>query len=71
MGLSLREMSILIFLLDKNSSRVINVEKILIYKRLRHFGLNIDSNLFIDNQNNFYITSDGDGLYKVKFDKFR
>jgi len=71
MGLSLREMSILIFLLDKNSSRVINVEKILIDKRLRHFGLNIDSNLFIDNQNNFYITADGDGLYKVKFDKFR
>ncbi len=71
MGLSLREMSVLIFLLDSNSKRVINVEKILLDKRLRHFGLNTNSSLFVDNENNFYITADGDGLYKVKFDKFR
>ena len=45
MGLSLRGMSILIFLLDKNKSKVISVEKIFLEKRLRHFGLNYsDSN---------------------------
>ena len=71
MGLSLREMSVLIFLLDKSSKRVVNVEKILLNKRLRHFGLNTNSSLFVDNENNFYITADGDGLYKVKYDKFR
>ena len=71
MGLSLRGMSILIFLLDKNKSKVINVEKILLKKRLRHFGLDRSGKLFFDKENNFYITSDNDGLYKVYFDKFR
>ena len=71
MGLSLRGMSILIFLLDKNKSKVINVEKILLKKRLRHFGLDPSGKLFFDKENNFYITSDNDGLYKVYFDKFR
>lgn len=71
MGLSLRGMSILIFLLDKNKSKVISVEKIFLEKRLRHFGLNYSGNIFFDKENNFYITSDNDGLYKVKFDKFR
>ena len=71
MGLSLRGMSILIFLLDKNKSKVINVEKILLEKRLRHFGLDHSGKLFFDKENNFYITSDNDGLYKVYFDKFR
>ena len=64
-------MSILIFLLDKNETRVINVEKIMLKKRLRHFGLNPEGRLFIDDKDNFYITSDNDGLYRVKFDKFR
>jgi len=71
MGLSLRGMSLLIFLLDKNKSKVINVEKILLKKRLRHFGLDTSGKLFFDKENNFYITSDNDGLYKVYFDKFR
>ena len=71
MGLSLRGMSILIFLLDKNKSKVINVEKILLEKRLRHFGLDFSGKLFFDKENNFYITSDNDGLYKVNFNKFR
>ena len=71
MGLSLREMSILVFLLDSSNSRVINVERILLDKRLRHFGLNIHSKLFVDDKNHFYITADNDGLYKVRFDKFR
>ena len=71
MGLSLRGMSILIFLLDSKNSKVIGVESILLDKRLRHFGLNSKTELFLDDENNFYITSDHDGLYKVKFDKFR
>ena len=71
MGLSLREMSILIFLLDNSNSKVINVERIPLEKRLRHFGLNAESNLFVDDKNNFYITADNDGLYKIRFDKFR
>tara|TARA_B100001123_G_scaffold398597_1_gene482807 strand:- start:236 stop:1495 length:1260 start_codon:yes stop_codon:yes gene_type:complete len=71
MGLSLREMSILVFLLDSSNSRVISVERILLDKRLRHFGLDIHSKLFVDDKNHFYITADNDGLYKVRFDKFR
>ena len=71
MGLSLREMSVLIFLIDENYTKVVNVEKILLKKRLRHFGLNKLGKLFFDLENNFYITADKDGLYKVKFDKFR
>jgi len=71
MGLSLRGMSVLIFLIDKNQSKVINVEKILLKKRLRHFGLDPSGKLFFDKENNFYITSDNDGLYKVNFNKFR
>ena len=71
MGLSLRAMSILIFLLDKDNTRVVNVEKILFKKRLRHFGLDKSGVLYLDEDNHFYITADRDGLYKVKFDKFR
>ncbi len=71
MGLSLRGMSILIFLLDKNKSKVINVEKILLNKRLRHFALNKDGNLFVDSEGYFYITADGDGMFKIRFDNFR
>ena len=36
-----------------------------------YFGLNIHSKLFVDDKNHFYITADNDGLYKVRFDKFR
>ena len=64
-------MSILIFLLDKNETRVINVEKIMLKKRLRHFGLDKSGKIFFDENDNFYITSDNDGIYKVKFKKFR
>ena len=71
MALSLRGMSIFIFLLDKENTRVISVENILLKKRLRHFGLDKMGNLYFDEENYFYITADKDGLYKVKFDKFR
>ena len=71
MGLSLKGMSIIIFLLDKENSRVVSVEQILLKKRLRHFGLKKSGELYLDKDNNFFITADKDGLYKVKFDKFR
>ena len=70
-GLSLRAMSIFVFLLDKDNTRVVTVERILLKKRLRHFGLDKAGNLYLDSENYFYITADKDGLYKIKFDKFR
>ena len=71
MGLSLAGRSILIFLLDKENNKVLSVEKIFIGKRLRHFGIKESGDVFLSNENHFYITADQDGLYKVKFDKFR
>tara|TARA_B100001250_G_scaffold355018_1_gene329259 strand:+ start:1292 stop:2566 length:1275 start_codon:yes stop_codon:yes gene_type:complete len=71
MGLSLAGQSILIFLLDKENNKVLSVEKIFIGKRLRHFGVKESGDLFLSNENYFYITADRDGVYKVKFDKFR
>ena len=58
-------------LLDKGNNKVLNVEKIFIGKRLRHFGVKESGDIFLSNENYFYITADRDGLYKVKFDKFR
>ena len=71
MGLSLRERSILIFILDKNKSKVIIFEKINLGGRLRHFGIDRAGKLFVDSNNYFYISMDKDGLYKIKFDNFR
>ena len=71
MGLSLRGRSILIFILDNNNSRVITFEKINLGGRLRHFGLDKFSKLFVDSEGHFYISMDKDGLYKVKFNDFR
>ena len=71
MGLSLRAMSILIFLLDNNTDAVINVERVFLDKRLRQFGLDKAGNLFFDKENFFYISSEKDGLYKAKFINFR
>jgi len=70
-GLSLAGKSILIFLLDKENSKILSVEKIFLGKRLRHFGIKETGDLFLNTENYFYITADKDGLYKVKFDNFR
>ncbi len=69
-GLTLKEMSLIIYLIDKNE-KLISYEKIKLDKRLRHFGLNEDSTLYLDKEDNFYFSSDGDGIYKAKFEKFR
>ena len=70
LGLSLKGQSIIIILLDKLNSHVMSIEKIKVDKRLRHFGLTNDLKLF-ENNSNFYISADADGLYEVRFDKFR
>ena len=49
---------------------VISLERFKIDQRLRHFALNKNNKLF-QNENYFYISVDGDGIYKMKFDNFR
>ncbi len=71
MGLSLKEMSLIIFLLKKDPYRIFSIEKIRLDKRLRHFGLNYAGKIFNDDDGYFYFSSDTDGLYKAKFSKFR
>ena len=71
MGLSLKGRSILIFVLDKNNSKIISFEKINLNGRLRHFGLDKTGKLFVDSKNHFFISMDKDGLYKIKFTDFR
>ena len=70
MGLTLREMSLMIYLIDETKNKLVSYEKIIIDKRLRHFGLNKNGTLHL-NKENFYISSDKDGLYKIKFKDFR
>jgi aldose sugar dehydrogenase len=70
MGLTLREMSLMIYLIDETKNKLVSFEKIPIDKRLRHFGLNQDGTLHQD-KTSFYISSDKDGLYKIKFKDFR
>ena len=70
-GLSLREMSILIILLNNKNSNTISVEKIKLDKRLRNFGVNKKGELFIDENGYFYFSSDTYGLFKGKFLSFR
>jgi len=70
MGLTLREMSLMIYLIDETKNKLVSYEKIIIDKRIRHFGLNKNGTLHL-NKENFYISSDKDGLYKIKFKDFR
>ena len=70
-GLSLREMSLLIILLNNKNSSTISIEKIKLDKRLRNFGVNKKGELFIDENGYFYFSSDTYGLFKGKFFSFR
>ena len=71
MGLTLKEMSLIIYLLDKESDELITFEKILLDKRMRHFALSKSAKLYSDKNDNFYFSSDKDGVYKAKFKEFR
>ena len=70
MSLTLREKSILIILLD-DTFKIMSVEKFFLDKRLRHFGLKNNSEIYFDRDNNFYFSSDNDGIYKCSFGNFR
>ena len=68
-GLTLRDMSVVIYLLDENN-KLISLEKILIKKRLRHFGVDKGAKLYSE-KNNFYFSADNDGIYEAKFKNFK
>ena len=71
LGLSLRAMSLFVFLLDKDNSNLIAIEKVYLEKRLRHFGLKKDLSLYEDKDNSFYITTDDYEVIKIKFKNFK
>lgn len=71
LGLSLRAMSLFVFLLDKDNSNLIAIEKVYLEKRLRHFGLKKDLSLHEDKDNSFYITTDDYEVIKIKFKNFK
>jgi hypothetical protein len=70
MSLTLREQSILIILLDDNF-KVISIEKFFLDKRLRHFGLKKNSEIYFEEDGSFYFSADNDGVYKGMFNNFR
>ncbi len=70
-GLSLREMSLIIYLVDRNTKNLISYEKIFLEKRLRHLALDKEAKLFTKPDSSFYFSSDKDGIYKGLFKDFR
>jgi len=69
-GLSLRGMSILIFILSKNEDKIVSIEKVKFDQRLRHFGLNNSMNLFENSDSSFYVTADNLKVYELQFTDF-
>ena len=70
LALSLKGMSLILILLDKKGKKVISSEKIFFEERLRHFGLNNQMKLFQDSNSSFYVASDDNNIYKLKFENF-
>jgi len=68
--LSLRAMSIFVILVNKEKLNVISVEKFKLNQRLRHFALDKNNKMF-QRDNSFFISADGFGILKIKFDNFR
>ena len=68
--LSLRGMSSYVILVDKVKLNVISIEQFKMDQRLRHFGLDKNNKLF-KKENNFYISVDGEGVYKMRINNFR
>ena len=71
MGLTLKEMSLVVYLIDKKNEKLISYEKINLEKRLRHLALDKEINLYVNKDNIFYFSSDKDGVYQAKFKDFR
>lgn len=71
MGLTLREMSLVVYLIDNKTMKLFSYEKINLNKRMRHFGINHETDLFTENDDSFYFSSDNDGIYKAKFKNFK
>jgi len=69
-SLSLRAQSLYIFLIDKQNKSLVNYEQIKIGKRLRHFGLDYNGNLFND-KGSFYVITDDLEILKITFKNFR
>ena len=68
--LTLRGMSIYVILIDKEKLNLISLEQFKIGQRLRHFGLNKSNEIFQMNDF-FYISVDGEGIYKMIFKDLR
>tara|TARA_B110000971_G_scaffold162788_1_gene166498 strand:+ start:2656 stop:3906 length:1251 start_codon:yes stop_codon:yes gene_type:complete len=68
--LSLRGMSVFVALLDKKKLNLISIEKFKIDQRVRHFGLNKENKIY-QNDSSFYVSIDGEGIYRMKFNNFR
>ena len=68
--LTLRGMSIFVILLDKNSNKVQSYEQILLEERLRKFGRDLKMKLYEDEENYFYLVTDQNNLYKLRFTNF-
>ena len=62
-------MSVFVFLLD-NNNKIVSVERINFDERLRHFGKNKKMNLFQNDDNSFFVTSDENYIYRLKFQNF-
>ena len=63
-------MSIFVILLDKNSNKVQSYEQILLEERLRKFGRDLKMKLYEDEENYFYLVTDQNNLYKLRFTNF-
>ena len=63
-------MSIFVILLDKNSNKVQSYEQILLEERLRKFGRDLEMKLYEDEENYFYLVTDQNNLYKLRFTNF-
>ena len=66
----LSSLSIFVILLDKNSNKVQSYEQILLEERLRKFGRDLEMKLYEDEENYFYLVTDQNNLYKLKFNNF-
>ena len=67
MATSLRDQSLVFFLLDENLDRVIGFEKIDFGQRLRHIAKKKNGELFYESDGSIYISSDSGEVLKIIF----